>query len=109
MLQIILITGTRKGIGRNLAEYYLAKEKISYKKFLLYDSLSTVIWIFGMGFVGYLVGIGLKWIVHVVKDIQLATTFVIGILVLFYIIQKLVNKGLFKEEKILEKKNNKKK
>jgi membrane protein DedA with SNARE-associated domain len=89
---------------RVITIFYLAKEKISYKKFLLYDSISTIFWLFGMGFVGYLVGLGVNWILHVVKNIQLAITFMIVILALFYLVQKLINKGLFKEEKILEKK-----
>lgn len=89
---------------RVITIFYLSKKKMKYRKFLIYDSLSTIIWIFGMGFIGYLVGLGVGWLWHVVKSIQLAITFMLVIFALFYFIQKLINKELFVEEKKLERK-----
>jgi membrane protein DedA with SNARE-associated domain len=93
---------------RVITIFYLAKEKMNYKKFLYYDSISTIFWLFGMGFVGYLVGLGVSWILNVVKNVQVAITFILFALAIIYLFQKLINKTLFKKEKLLEKSLNKK-
>lgn len=98
MLTVKFLYGTRV-----ITIFYLAKKKISYGKFLYYDSFSTIAWIFGIGAVGYFVGLGVAWVLKVVKGIQWAVTLLIAALALFYLIQKFISKELIQKEKKLEK------
>jgi membrane protein DedA with SNARE-associated domain len=98
LLTVKFLYGTRI-----ITIFYLAKEKMTYKKFLFYDTFSTIFWIFGMGFIGYLIGLGFSWILRVFKSVQLAITLLLFCFALIYIIQKFINFELFKDKKKIEK------
>jgi len=76
---------------RVITIFYLAKEKIGYKKFIYYDFISTLFWVLGIGLIGYLVGLGFVWIQTAFKNIQLTILAVIIIFLLFSWLQRTIN------------------
>jgi len=76
---------------RVITIFYLAKEKIGYKKFIYYDFISTLFWVLGVGLIGYLVGLGFVWIQTAFKNIQLTILALIIIFILFGWLQRAIN------------------
>jgi membrane protein DedA with SNARE-associated domain len=66
---------------------YLVKERIGYKKFVVYDFISTFFWVIGVGLVGYLVGIGFM-AVKTFKNMQLAVTLLVIFIALYFLLEE---------------------
>jgi membrane protein DedA with SNARE-associated domain len=66
---------------------YLAKQKIGYRKFFLYDLFATLFWVAGVGLVGYLIGLGFM-MVKTFKNLQFAVTAFVLFIAIYFILEK---------------------
>jgi membrane protein DedA with SNARE-associated domain len=82
---------------------YLVKEKISYRKFIYYDFVSTFFWIIGVGFLGWLIGRGFV-LLKTFENMQLAVTALLLFFALFYIFQREINYLIENKLRIIKKK-----
>lgn len=75
---------------------YLSIRKISFTKFLAYNSVATFVWAMLLGYVGWFAGLGYYSLVNVQNQLFAGTLFVIGIAVVFYgilwIIRRWINR-----------------
>ena len=77
----------------------LGKRKGSFTKFLLTDFLTTLLWMFAMFFLGYLVNLGFTWIVDLIGSVSLGLLF-LGIVISIIIHKnKKVKKYLYRKFK----------
>ncbi len=82
---------------------YLVKEKISYRKFLYYDFISTFFWIIGVGLLGFLIGKGFV-LLKTFENLQMAITALLLFFALFYIFQREINYLIENKLRISKKK-----
>ena len=73
---------------------YLVKKKLKLRKFIEYNALALILWVFFMTAVGYLVGLGFAFVANVVKNIELAITLLIVLFILFNLLQRRINEWL---------------
>jgi membrane protein DedA with SNARE-associated domain len=92
---------------RVITIFYLVKEKISYRKFVYYDFISTLFWIIGIGFFGWLIGKGFV-LIKTFKDMQLAVTVLLLFFAVFYVFQREINYYIEYKLKLKLKKRKKK-
>ena len=85
---------------------YISKTNMAFKKFILPDLVAIVIWLSILSSVGFMAGLGFSYISGVLKNIYAGIGFVILVLVIIAILQKLLKKSLTeKGEKIIEEEN----
>ena len=87
--------------ARVITIFYLAEKKIGYKKFFIYNLLGTFLWVLGVGAIGYLTGIGLSFVLKAFKSLELTITLLILFFIVFHQIQKIINKKIEKDKKII--------
>ena len=76
---------------RIISVIYLSEKKLSFLRFAAYALIANLAWLFFIGAIGYLVGIGFSFVANVVKNIQLAITLLIIFFVIFVIVRKKIN------------------
>lgn len=87
-----LIIGTRI-----LLILYISGRKISYSKYLLYDTIPTLVWSICLTTIGVLLSLGFDSAITLFKNIQLAITLIILLVFGLYLIQKWLMKRLMKK------------
>jgi len=92
---------------RVIAIFYIAKERIKFKKFILANLVATLVWLVIIGGIGYLIGIGFTYLIKFVKGAQIAIVLFILFIIAFDLIQKRINKDI--ELKISNNKRKKRK
>ena len=91
---IIFVTKFLYGTRIITAIYVGLNKRLKFGRFLLYDSISTIIWLTSMIAIGWLAGKGVEWIVHLYKSLGLALTILIGLVILFVLLEKKLNKKI---------------
>ena len=78
--------------------FYVIKSGIKYSKFLLYDSISILIWASVMIPLGWLAGRGVSILLHIATRIEKALGIVLLSFILFYVIYRLISHWIIKRE-----------
>ena len=89
-----LLAGTRIFIM-----LYLGGRKLSYKKFLYYDFLPTLIWAVLLVTIGLLAAKGFTSIIEIFQDIQIGITFLILCIFILYGVQRWISTQFMKKLK----------
>lgn len=85
--------------------FYVSKTKIAFKKFLQNDLPAIIIWLFVLGLIGYLSGLGFNYISGILKNVYAGIGFVVLILVVIAVLQIWMKKIFTKEgEEIIKEK-----
>lgn len=84
---------------RVITLFYIAKEKVPFKKFMISNLIATFVWLIVIGGFGILIGLGFGYVRNVLKSIQLAIILVIVLIIIFDLIQIKVNEELDKNLK----------
>lgn len=86
--------------------FYVSKTRIILKKFLQNDIPAIIIWLFTLGLIGYLSGLGFNYISGILKNIYAGIGFVVLILIVFTVLQIWMKKIFTKEgEEIVKEKS----
>jgi len=72
------------------------KHKLSFARFVYYNSIALVLWVGFMATIGWLVALGFNFVLNTVKSIELALTLLLLFFILFNIIQRQINKKIEK-------------
>ncbi len=88
---------------RVITIFYLAKEKISFRKFMISNLIATAVWLAVIGAFAVLIGLGFEYARNVLENLQLAIALVIILIIGFDLVQRLVNKRLDKNIKSSKK------
>jgi len=92
---VLIISFAKLMIGtRIMLMIYLGGRTISFRRFLLYNSIPSFIWCIILATIGWMAARGFSYIISIFKNVQLAITFLIVLFVVFYILQKWINKKL---------------
>lgn len=94
---ILLISKILVGT-RILVLTYLGLRKISFGKFILYNSVATIIWAIILAYTGWLAGLGYYTMNSVYNTFTFATLFVGIIIGLFYTVLFLIRKWIEKKK-----------
>jgi membrane protein DedA with SNARE-associated domain len=86
---------------RILIIIYLSSKKVSFKKFIFYNSIPTLIWAGLLCFIGYLAGKGFTSIIEVFKNVQIAIIFLFIFFIFFYVLIRRLNAWVMKRKKKL--------
>jgi len=70
---------------------YMAKEKLKFRKFAVYNIFATLLWIFGVGLVGYFVGLGYVWVKQIFQGVGILLTIIVIFFIAFYFLQREIN------------------
>ena len=89
---------------------YLSKERMRLWRFIVYDTFATLLWVLGVGIVGYFVGLGYVWVKTIFKNTTIILTIIVFFFILFYLLQQKINKKIenITDTKLKKAKNNKK-
>ena len=97
---IIILLLSKILVGtRILIIAYISLRKISFKKFLFYDSIPTFIWAIMLVSLGWFSGASFKLITALFNDIKIAITILVLGGILVYLILKLLRASILKKEK----------
>ncbi|HLC86738.1 MAG TPA: hypothetical protein VJH65_00475 [Candidatus Nanoarchaeia archaeon] len=77
---------------------YISLRKISFKKFFRYNTPPTFIWAICLSIIGWFAGNGYENIIQTTKDIRFAITFLIGVVLVFLIINYLLRKWIMQRK-----------
>ena len=91
------ITGTR------IATYiYYGMKKLDFEKFLLYNTISVLIWAGIMLPIGWMAGKGVDKYLRIAHGFERFTLIVVITMVIIFVLHKLITKIIFKEAKYLK-------
>ena len=82
---------------RILTIFYVSLKELAFGKFLVYSSISAVCWIIPICTIGWLAGKGFEMVLTIFKNVQLAVTFLVVLVVLFYVIQRVIKRWLIQK------------
>lgn len=74
--------------------FYLGKISLSFRKFLLYNSIVTALWSVSICALGYLAGRGIMELLSVYHNLAYSVSIVIGVLIVIYFIRIWLNRTL---------------
>ena len=94
---IVILIISKILIGtRILILAYLSVRKISFIKFLAYNSIATLIWAIVLGYIGWFAGRGYYSLAHAQDQLFVGVLYVVGIAIAFYgilwIIRRWINR-----------------
>ncbi len=85
---------------RILLTLYIGKRKISTGMYLFYNFIANIIWATCLVAIGIAAAKGFYSIINIFKNIQLAITFLIVVIVIFYILQKWISRRLMEKQRL---------
>lgn len=86
---------------RILVILYLSSKDMPFSKFTKYNTPPTLIWAIFLGVSGWLAGRGFEIVWRLFNSIKIAISFLILIIILYYLMMKGINKWLMKKRKKL--------
>ncbi len=90
-----LLVGTRI-----LLVLYMGGRKISFARYLAYNSIVNLLWAGILVSLGWLTAQGFNSIISIFENLQLAITFIIIVLVFLYIVQKWIRQRFMKGQEV---------
>ncbi len=82
---------------RIITIFYLATQKLSFGKFLLFNSLGTIIWLVVIIFIGWSLGQGTKFIAIDLNHIDIVILVIVVVIIIFKYFIKWITKKLNQE------------
>ena len=82
---------------RILTIFYVSLKELAFGKFLIYSSVTTVLWIIPICTIGWLAGMGFDMVLTMFRNVQLALAFLLVLVVLFYVIQRVIKRWLIQK------------
>lgn len=77
--------------------FYVSLKELAFGKFLVYSSITAVLWIIPICTIGWLAGKGFDMVLTTFRNVQLAITFLVVLVVLFYLIQRVIKRWLIQK------------
>jgi len=84
--------------ARIITIMYISKKDISFFLFTMYNSLTTIIWLFVILTIGWFAGKGISVLLRMTENLQLVVIVVIGFIAAFYILRIWINKLIAKRQ-----------
>lgn len=84
---------------RILIILYLSSKKMSYSKFMKYNAIPTMVWASFLGIAGWLAGRGFDLVWKVFNSFKIAISFLMILIIIYYITIKELNKWLMRRQK----------
>jgi membrane protein DedA with SNARE-associated domain len=95
---ILLIFLAKLLIGtRILIIMYISTRKIKYGKYIMYDFAPTLIWVCSLSILGWISGEGYLIVLSTFQKIQYGITFILAMILIFYLLQKWITKKVTNE------------
>jgi membrane protein DedA with SNARE-associated domain len=77
---------------------YLGVKGVSFRKFLIFNSIITILWSLVIVSLGWLAGQGYLFILDLFRNIQLAIFFILLLIIVLLVIKKWIQKKLTREQ-----------
>lgn len=98
---LLIISFAKLMVGtRILLVIYISGRKISFRKYLGYNSIVNLLWASILVVIGIVAAKGYNSIISIFKNLQLGVTFIIIVIVFLYVLQKWVSQKLTKRQKV---------